>query len=53
MNLERSVTTTTFQLPVSLHRKLKTMCMLTEKSMGEFIRVAVREKIASLKVKNE
>ena len=44
---------TTFQLTEKLYSDLKMMCMLTHKSMGEFIRVSVREKICSLKNKKE
>lgn len=42
-------TTTTFQLSHHLHTQLKMMCMLTQKSMGEFIRIALVEKIKQLK----
>ncbi len=44
---------TTFQLPDSLHTQLKTMCVLTEKSMGEFIRISIRDKIKTLKENKE
>ena len=40
--------TTTFQLPCSLHTQMRVMCVLTEKGMGEFIRIAITEKIAKL-----
>ncbi len=43
--------TTTFQLPCTLHTQLRTMCLLTDKSMGEFIRIAIRDKIKCLKEK--
>jgi predicted component of type VI protein secretion system len=42
-------TTTTFQISRHLHTQLKMMCMLTHKSMGEFIRMAVLDKINQLK----
>lgn len=42
--------TTTFQISNHLHTQLKTMCVLTKKSMGEFIRIAIRDKIKELKV---
>jgi len=41
-------TTTTFQLTHHLHTQLKTMCMLTKKSMGAFIRIAILDKINDL-----
>lgn len=44
-------TTTTFQLTKGLHTQLKLMCHLTNKSMGEFIRLAIIEKIQQVKVK--
>ena len=46
---EEPYISTTFQLPKSLHLQLKTMCLLTEKKMGEFIRIAIRDKISDLK----
>jgi len=48
---KKCMTTTTFQLPVKLLIQLKTMCMLTNKSMGEFIRISIRDKISTLKEK--
>lgn len=42
--------TTTFQLSSHLHTQLKIMCTLTNKSMGEFIRMAILDKIKELKV---
>ena len=39
---------TTFQISNHLHAQLKTMCILTGKSMGEFIRLSLIEKIKSL-----
>lgn len=44
--------TTTFLLSNHLHTQLKMMCVLTHKSMGEFIRLALSEKISQLKNKN-
>lgn len=41
--------TTTFQLSNHLHTQLKMMCTLTQKSMGEFIRIAIAEKINQVK----
>lgn len=41
--------TTTFQLTKSMHNQLKMMCMLTHTSMGEFIRISIRDKIKELK----
>lgn len=43
--------TTTFQMSNHLHTQLKMMCILTKKSMGEFIRLAIIDKIKELKVK--
>lgn len=48
---EKNFTTTTFQLSQGLHAQLKMMCILTHKSMGEFIRIAVSDKIKELKNK--
>jgi len=42
--------TTTFQISHHLHTQLKTMCMLTEKSMGEFIRLAIIDKINQIRM---
>lgn len=52
MNQEKSVVMTSFELPKKLHIELKMMCILTHKSMGEFIRICVREKISQLKNSN-
>lgn len=41
--------TTTFQLSHNLHTQLKMMCTLTKKSMGEFIRLALVDKINQVK----
>ncbi len=41
--------TTTFQLSNHMHIQLKTYCILTGKSMGEFIRLAIIDKIANVK----
>lgn len=43
-------TTTTFQMSRHLHAKLRMMCLLTHKSMGEFIRLAIVDKINALEV---
>jgi len=43
--------TTTFQISRELHDKLKMMCLLTHKSMGEFIRISIRDKIKQIEVK--
>lgn len=51
MEKNKVVQTTTFQLPKSLYVQLRTMCILTEKSMGEFIRIAIRDKIKQVKEK--
>lgn len=41
--------TTTFQISNHLHTQLRLMCTLTQKSMGEFIRIALIDKINQLK----
>ncbi len=43
--------TTTFQLSDHLHTQVKMMCTLTHKSMGEFIRLALIDKIKEIKGK--
>jgi hypothetical protein len=48
---QNSHTTTTFQMSNHLHTQLKMMCILTKKSMGEFIRLAIIDKIKELKVR--
>lgn len=45
----KKYTTTTFQLTHHLHSELKMMCVLTNKTMGEFIRLCLIEKIKELK----
>jgi hypothetical protein len=45
----RAKITTTFQLHPILHDKLKLMCLLTHVSMGEFIRLALKEKLDKMK----
>lgn len=50
MKQDKAIMTTTFQLPIGLHNKLKLSCHLTRTSMGEFIRISIRDKINSLKV---
>jgi hypothetical protein len=50
MNQERKThCTTTFQISNHLHTQLKMMCVLTKKSMGEIIRLAIKDKIRELK----
>lgn len=44
--------TTTFQLSNHLHTQLRMMCTLTNKSMGEFIRLAILDKIKQVKLEN-
>jgi hypothetical protein len=46
---QNTLRTTTFQLSKHLHTQLRIMCVLTEKNMGEFIRIAISEKINHLK----
>lgn len=45
--------TTTFQLSNHLHTQLKMMCILTKKSMGEFIRLAIVDKINQVKMQEK
>lgn len=51
MKEQKTVCTTTFQLPFSLLTELRMMCLLTDKSQGEFIRISIRDKILQLKKK--
>ena len=51
MEEKKIMIATTFQLTNALHTQLKMMCLLTKKSMGEFIRIAIRDKIKELKDK--
>jgi len=53
MNETKHHRTTTFQISNHLHTQLKTYCVLTQKSMGEFIRVAIIDKIKELKRQKE
>jgi predicted HicB family RNase H-like nuclease len=46
---EKRHKTTTFHISDHLHTELKMMALLTKKSMGEFIRIAICEKISQLK----
>lgn len=46
---KRGVRTTTFVLTNHLHTQMKMMCVLTNKSMGEFIRLSIIEKINQVK----
>ena len=46
---KKSHTTTTFQLSNVLRTQMKIMCAITEKSMGEFIRIAIMDKIKQIK----
>lgn len=48
---DRTYRATTFRLPTALHTELKLMCLLTGKQMGEFIRIAIRDKIVEVKLK--
>ena len=41
--------TTTFQMTHALHTNLKMMCLLSKKTMGQFIRIAIIDKIKQLK----
>lgn len=45
--------TTTFQISQHLHTQLRLMCTLTNKSMGEFIRLAIIDKINQVKVEKQ
>jgi len=50
MKKEKHIRLTSFQLSHTLLTELRLMCLLTEKSMGEFIRISIREKIKQLKL---
>lgn len=52
MKEDRIYTTTTFQLKVGLHTELKMMCLLTHTSLGEFVRIAITDKIKQVKEKH-
>lgn len=41
--------TTTLRMTQHLHTQLKLMCTLTRRSMGDFIRISVIDKINQLK----
>lgn len=45
--------TTTFQLSNHMHTQLKIMCVLTKKTMGEFIRLSIMDKMKELKTKEK
>lgn len=49
MEEKKSHTTTTFQISHTLHTQMKMMCILTKRSMGEFIRIAIVDKIKQTK----
>jgi hypothetical protein len=49
MEKTKSVALTSFQLSISLLTELRMMCLLTNKSQGEFIRISIRDKIKELK----
>jgi len=49
MNEPTKIRMTSFKLSAHLHTQLKMMCVLTHKSMGEFIRVAIADKIRDMK----
>ena len=52
-HIKNSHCTTTFQLSNHMHTQLKIMCTLTKKSMGEFIRLAIMDKMRELKLKDK
>lgn len=41
--------TTTFQISNHLYTQMKTMCLLTRQSMGEFIRLAIADRVKKIK----
>lgn len=43
---------TCIYMPQRLHTKLKTICLITNRSMGEVMRAGIREKIASIKIES-
>ena len=50
--MDKTHTTTTFQISKHLHTKVKMACLLTHVSMGEFIRLALIDKLKQLKIEN-
>jgi hypothetical protein len=53
MDAKENFRITTFQLSHHLHSQLRMMCTLTNKSMGEFIRIAISDKIKTIKSQSE
>lgn len=51
MKEEKKCIVTSFQLSRNLHTQLGIMCVLTRKSMAEFIRISIADKIAQIKSK--
>ncbi len=49
---EKKIHTTTLQMTSELFHQMKMMCVLTEVSMGEFIRISIRDKIKQLNKKD-
>lgn len=52
MQEEKLIRTTTFQLTSTLLTEIRVACLLTDKSMGEFIRISIRNEIKKLNEKN-
>jgi hypothetical protein len=48
---EKNLHATSFKMSTKLYEDLRLMCHLTHTRMGEFIRIAVRDKIKELKGK--
>jgi predicted HicB family RNase H-like nuclease len=53
MNENDTHRTTTFQISHNLHNQMRLMCALADKSMGEFIRNAISEKIQRTKLEKK
>lgn len=48
--MQKNTVVTTFQLPRKLHEQLKLACVLTNKQMGQFIRICIRDKLKELDI---
>ena len=50
--VENKCKRTSLVIPEKMHTELKIMCVLTQKKMGDFIRIAISDKMNELKDKN-
>lgn len=51
MTEEKLMRTTTFQLTSTLLTEIRLACLLTDRSMGEFIRISIRNELQKLNIK--